>query len=86
MNELPQSTALDLRGLKCPLPALRTRRALRRVPPGQVLIVTCTDPLSVVDIPHLVQETGDRLEHQNEKDGFYEFQIRRVAPAAEDRP
>ena len=84
MNELPQSTALDLRGLKCPLPALRTRRALRSVPPGQVLIVTCSDPLSVVDIPHLIQETGDRLEQQNQKDGFYEFQIRRATPTTTD--
>jgi tRNA 2-thiouridine synthesizing protein A len=81
MNEPLGSTALDLRGLKCPLPALRTRRALRAMPPGQVLIVTCTDPLSVVDIPHLVQEMGDHLERQEQKDGLYEFQIRR-APSA----
>jgi tRNA 2-thiouridine synthesizing protein A len=81
MNEATPSTALDLRGLKCPLPALRTRRALRNVAPGHLLIVTCTDPLSVVDIPHLVQETGDRLEQQQQNDGLYEFHIRRAAPA-----
>jgi len=83
MNERPQSTALDLRGLKCPLPALRTRRALHSLAPGRVLIVTCTDPLSVVDIPHMVRETGDQLEQQSQKDGCYEFQIRRAAAAAD---
>jgi tRNA 2-thiouridine synthesizing protein A len=55
-------TKLDLTGLKCPLPALKTRKALRSVKPGDRLEVHCTDPLSVIDIPHLVAETGDRVE------------------------
>lgn len=59
---LDQSVALDLRGLKCPLPALRTRKALARAAPGTVLTVTCTDPLAAIDIPHLVNETGHMLE------------------------
>ena len=53
---------LDLRGLKCPLPALRTRKALAGMRPGDLLIVECTDPLAGIDIPNLVRETGDRLE------------------------
>ena len=53
---------LDLRGLKCPLPALRTRKALSGMQPGDLLIVACTDPLAAIDIPNLVRETGDRLE------------------------
>jgi tRNA 2-thiouridine synthesizing protein A len=56
------TTKLDLTGLKCPLPALKTRKALKSVKPGDRLEVHCTDPLSVIDIPHLIQETGDRLE------------------------
>ena len=52
---------LDLCGLKCPLPALRTRKALRRLPPGAVLVVTCTDPMSAIDIPNVVREAGGRL-------------------------
>jgi tRNA 2-thiouridine synthesizing protein A len=55
-------TKLDLNGLKCPLPALKTRKALQTVPPGDFLEVHCTDPLSVIDIPNLVRETGDRVE------------------------
>jgi tRNA 2-thiouridine synthesizing protein A len=56
------TTTLDLTGLKCPLPALKTRKALQRVTPGDFLEVHCTDPLSVIDIPSLIQETGDTVE------------------------
>jgi tRNA 2-thiouridine synthesizing protein A len=54
-------TKLDLTGLKCPLPALKTRKALKGLKPGDVLEVLCTDPLSVIDIPNLIQETGDKV-------------------------
>jgi tRNA 2-thiouridine synthesizing protein A len=56
------TTKLDLTGLKCPLPALKTRKALKSVKPGDRLEVHCTDPLSVIDIPHLIAETGDCVE------------------------
>ena len=55
-------TKLDLTGLKCPLPALKTRKALKTMTPGDLLEVHCTDPLSVIDIPNLIRETGDRIE------------------------
>lgn len=54
-------TNLDLRGLKCPLPALKTRKALTRLTAGDTLVVQCTDPLSAIDIPNLLRETGDKL-------------------------
>ncbi len=56
------TTKLDLTGLKCPLPALKTRKALKTVAPGDFLEVHCTDPLSVIDIPNLIRETGDKVE------------------------
>ncbi|CAL79501.1 conserved hypothetical protein; putative SirA-like protein [Bradyrhizobium sp. ORS 278] len=49
-------------GLKCPLPALKTRKALQSLRPGQRLEVCCTDPLAVIDIPNLIRETGDQVE------------------------
>ena len=55
-------TKLDLTGLKCPLPVLKTRKALRGLTAGDRLEVHCTDPLSVIDIPNLIRETGDRVE------------------------
>ena len=56
------TTKLDLAGLKCPLPALKTRKALKTLVPGDRLEVLCTDPLSVIDIPNLIRETGDKVE------------------------
>jgi tRNA 2-thiouridine synthesizing protein A len=55
---------LGLRGLNCPLPALRTRKMLSRLAYGDRLRVECTDPLAVIDIPHLLRETGDTLERR----------------------
>jgi tRNA 2-thiouridine synthesizing protein A len=68
---------LDLRGLKCPLPALRTRKALRELPPDALLIVQCTDPLASIDIPHCAAEDGHDLEGQSNEDGVLVFHIRR---------
>lgn len=53
---------LDLRGLKCPLPALKAGKRLRTLAPGDRLSLVCTDPMSAIDIPNLCRETGDRLE------------------------
>jgi tRNA 2-thiouridine synthesizing protein A len=68
---------LDLKGLNCPLPALRTQKALRRMPPGARLIVECTDPLSAIDVPHCVFECGDALESQSAEGDVLRFLIRR---------
>ena len=50
---------------------------LRNLARGESLIVECTDPLSVIDIPHLLQETGDRLLHREVADGLFTFHIER---------
>jgi tRNA 2-thiouridine synthesizing protein A len=62
------TTKLDLTGLKCPLPALKTRKALKGIRPGERLEVHCTDPMAVIDIPNLLNEIGDSLE-ATERDG-----------------
>ncbi|MCA0405204.1 MAG: sulfurtransferase TusA family protein [Proteobacteria bacterium] len=53
---------LDLIGLKCPLPYLRTKKALAQAASGDVLMVQTSDPLAVIDIPNLCRETGDDVE------------------------
>ena len=58
-------TTLNLRGLKCPLPALRTRKALKGLNAGDLLVVECTDPLAELDIPNLMRETGDAIEEHH---------------------
>jgi tRNA 2-thiouridine synthesizing protein A len=80
-------TKLDLSGLKCPLPALKTRKALTSLSAGDRLEVRCTDPLSVIDIPHLVGTTGDRLEGVDRNERDYVFRIERsAAPLSPKRP
>ena len=69
---------LDLRGLKCPLPVLRTRRALAKLRAGQVLVVECTDPLSGIDIPNMVRESGDVLEEHERRADVLIFRIRKA--------
>lgn len=70
---------LDLRGLKCPLPVLRTRKALEEVAPGAAIIVSCTDPMAAIDIPHLLNERGDSLEAQERRGDVLVFTIRKAA-------
>jgi len=70
-------TTMNLRGLKCPLPALRTRKALSRLPAGDIIIVECTDPLAAIDIPNLINQTGDTIEDTQDADGVLTFRIRK---------
>lgn len=70
---------LDLIGLKCPLPVIRTRKALGKMAPGQWLEVHCTDPLSVIDIPNLIRETGDHVEIAERTDALIVFRIEKAA-------
>ena len=73
-------TVLNLRGLKCPLPALKARKALSKLPAGDKLVLECTDPLTVIDIPNLVRETGDVLEDSGREAALFIFRIRKAAP------
>ena len=52
---------LDLRGLACPLPVLKARKALIGLAPGKRLLVEASDPLAAVDIPHFCREAGHTL-------------------------
>lgn len=60
---------LDLRGLKCPLPALFSRRALTRASPGTVIEVWADDPMAPVDVQHMCHVEG--------------FEVLEIASAAE---
>ena len=70
-------TVLNLRGLKCPLPALKTKKALTRLSAGDELVVECTDPLAGVDIPNLLRETGDTLLDTRKRQKSIVFRIRK---------
>ncbi len=62
------AVVLDLRGLKCPLPAMRTAKALKTMARGAELVVVATDPMAAIDIPHAVNQHGGRLAAM-ERDG-----------------
>jgi tRNA 2-thiouridine synthesizing protein A len=68
---------INLRGLKCPLPALRARKALGGMKSGEVLVAECTDPLTVIDIPNLLNQTGDQLVETARTDELITFRIRK---------
>jgi tRNA 2-thiouridine synthesizing protein A len=72
------STRLDLSGLKCPLPVLRTRKALRELAPGEEVEIVCTDPMSAIDIPNMVREQGDVLLEQRASAPTLFFRIRKA--------
>jgi tRNA 2-thiouridine synthesizing protein A len=76
------TTTLDLAGLKCPLPALMTRKALKALTPGDFLEVHCTDPLSAIDIPSLIRETGDKVEIREREERRIVFLIEKTAGTA----
>ena len=69
--------ALDARGLNCPLPILRTKKALGTLSSGQVLQVTSTDPGSVKDMQAFARQTGNELLSSAEAAGEFVFYLKR---------
>ena len=67
---------LDLRGLKCPLPAMMARKALAKCAPGAVMMVWADDPMAAVDIPHMCHGEGHAFDGMTPRDGYNEFRIR----------
>lgn len=73
--------SIDLRGLACPLPVLKTRKALKGLAPGRRLLVEATDPLAAIDIPHFVTQSGNRLVVAVTEDGIFRCIVERGADA-----
>ena len=67
---------LDVRGLMCPLPVLKARKALKRLGSGATLVVLATDPAAVIDFQHFCGTTRFELEGWQEDAGTYAFRIR----------
>ena len=74
---------LDLRGLACPLPVLKARKALAGMEPGQRLAVDSDDPVAAIDLPHFCAEAGHALITATRQiDGSIRFVIERGGAAA----
>ncbi|MAS06886.1 MAG: response regulator SirA [Ahrensia sp.] len=67
----------DLRGLKCPMPVLKTRKRMIGLKAGERLWVHTSDPLAVIDIPHFCQESGHALIESETAEGGHRFLIER---------
>jgi len=68
---------VDARGLNCPLPILRTKKALNDMKSGQVLRILATDPTALRDFQAFAKQTGNQLLQHAEQDGVFSFLLRR---------
>ena len=69
----------DASGLSCPLPIVKTKKALADMAPGQVLRVVATDPGSVADMAAFAEQTGNALLEQTSQDKKYVFFLKKKA-------
>lgn len=77
MADIKPDKSEDLKGLSCPMPVLKTKKALDSLNAGQVLKVDMTDPGSKTDIPAMLKRTGHELVEMTEAGGVITFLIRK---------
>jgi tRNA 2-thiouridine synthesizing protein A len=75
---MSDSHHLDAKGLKCPLPVLRARKAMKDVPAGGILVVEATDPSASQDFHQFCETTGHVLIEEAESDGVTTFRVRKA--------
>ncbi|MDP7149921.1 MAG: sulfurtransferase TusA family protein [Paracoccaceae bacterium] len=68
---------LDAKGLNCPLPILKAKKALKGMSPGQVLEIKATDPGSVADFAAFCNQTGNELISSGSEGDVYQFEIKK---------
>ncbi len=66
---------LDATGYNCPIPVLKTRKALQGMTIGEEISVTATDPASWIDIPHFCNTTGNELLDASQENGIFTYII-----------
>lgn len=74
----PATQTLDARGLNCPLPILRTKKALSGMDSGETLAITSTDPGSFKDMQAFCKQTGHELVSSNSNQGEFVFLVRKA--------
>ncbi len=73
------TTTLDTKGMNCPLPILKAKKAIKELESGNTLQVLATDPGSVKDFEAFCRSTGNELVESGEDDGVYTFLIKKTA-------
>ena len=77
MNKSEANVFLDCKGLNCPMPVVKIKKALDSLESGQVILVEVTDKGSKADIPAMLKRTGNELLAVNEKENVFTFLIRK---------
>ena len=78
MTEFTTDHTLDARGLKCPMPVVRTSQEIKKISVGGTLELLATDPGSVADMIAWCKSTGNELLSRDRADGTFKFYIRRT--------
>ncbi|RJX36581.1 MAG: sulfurtransferase TusA family protein [Desulfarculus sp.] len=77
MAQWTPDEVLDCRGLSCPMPILKTKKALKNLKPGQILEIQGTDPGTRNDLPAFTQRSGDELLGEEQGDGYISFFVKK---------
>ena len=78
MDKTKANVSIDLKGLSCPMPVLKTKKALDSMTSGQILFVEATDKGSKADIPAMLNRTGNELLESEDKGEVFSFLIKKV--------
>jgi TusA-related sulfurtransferase len=76
-TQITESAVLDARGLLCPMPIVRTAKAMKELEPGQVLRLIATDRGSIADVPAWAESTGNELLEWHEEGDELVFLVRK---------
>ncbi len=71
------TTTLDTKGMNCPLPILKAKKAIKDIEAGETLQVLSTDPGSVKDFEAFCRSTGNELLDSSEADGIFTYMIKK---------
>jgi TusA-related sulfurtransferase len=75
--DLQPDLTIDAKGQKCPMPVLLTSRGIKKIEPGQLMLVEATDGGSQSDIPSWAKDTGNELVDSSSEDGVFRYLIRK---------
>jgi len=81
MAQVDADITLDVLGFHCPVPVHETKRALATMDPGNIILVMADDPETKIDIPALLNRSGDTLLSVEEEAGEYHYRIRKETSA-----
>lgn len=78
-EEAAPSATLDVQGMLCPLPVLRAKKNLKSLKVGETLLVLTTDPVALIDLPHMCAQFGHTLLEIKNTDAGHSFLIRKAS-------